>query len=77
MALADPQRAFASFYKSERERSEKALVDILDILCKPGMSTDDSIDAIMARLEAHWGRYGEPGSLAPLGDAIADISGHG
>ena len=70
--ISEVRAAFATYYKAERDRCEKTLVDILDIMCKPG--TDEAqIDAIHDRLEQHWGRYGEPGSLAPLGAALADL----
>ncbi|HEX7960714.1 MAG TPA: hypothetical protein VF493_12395, partial [Terriglobales bacterium] len=62
--------AFAEYFRKERDRAEKALRDITDIVCSP--KTDDPIDEVMARLEAHWGRYGEPGSLAPLANVLAD-----
>lgn len=69
--MNEVRAAFAAYYKAERDRCEKTLVDIVDIMCKPG--TDEAqIDAIMERLERHWGRYGEAGSLADFGAALAD-----
>jgi hypothetical protein len=67
----DVQAAFAKFYKAERDRSERALVDVLEILLKPG-TPEAAVEATLDRLEAHWGRYGEPGDLRPLGNALAD-----
>jgi hypothetical protein len=65
--------AFAAHFKAERDRSERALSDITDILCRP-MSGEDAVNAIMERLEAHWGRYDDPQrTLAPLGNAVADL----
>lgn len=66
--------AFAKYYKAEHTRDQAALSDITDLMFKHMGDDSAAIDAICERLERHWGRYGEPGSLAPLGDAIADAA---
>lgn len=65
--------AFAKYYKAERDRSDRTLADLVDILCVTDKSADDILADVLERLERHFGRYGEPGSLAPIRDAIAAL----
>lgn len=71
--MSKVREAFADYFKAERDRCEAALKDITDIVCDHEQSNEAAIDAIMARLERHWGRYGEPGSLEPLNEVLTAL----
>jgi predicted DNA-binding ArsR family transcriptional regulator len=53
--IADAAKAFAAYYKTERDRSEKALADILDILCS-AEKPDNQVQEVLGKLERHWSR---------------------
>lgn len=55
--LEDLQRKFAAHYKSERDRSEACLLDIVEILNNEKLE-GEQIEAILDRMVKHYERGG-------------------
>jgi hypothetical protein len=48
--------AFSNHYRAERDRSEKCIGDIIDILQERDSSADEQTDAILERIIVHYSR---------------------
>lgn len=53
--MNDVSRIMGNYYRSERDRNDQALADILEIAIKES-TYEGVVSAILERLERHWGR---------------------